>query len=457
MWTAAILAAAYASVPSGMPSPLSNDADTDRPIEMIRVIHEGGCVQPSGAQLVRARATLSTAQSRAAAERNDLTGGTNAAGPDNAGSPQSGSPQGGPRGDGFDGSGLDIVLQVSPAVAAQPLFLAAVERAVLRWERAVRSPVRILYEVDFTSGEPFVAAAQSSVFGNGPYPDVRAALIARAGPDTLDYVSALPESQFPHVGNAGTNSIPIYGDPRAVRKVLGSTDPTDILDPDGTIVFNTDFTFDLDNSDGITPGAIDVESVMLHEIGHTMGFVSGVDSQFIRTTLDLFRFGIDGTDNDPASLADISNPSIRRELRIGVEAAIDTVGAVGGFTEPLRLSTGTAGDGRQASHWKADELLGLDLPIGIMDPTVPLDALAPEFFTRADRLAFRLLGWDIALDAPPPCAADLNADAALDFFDVVAFIAAFSDRDPVGDFNADGLYNFSDVTAYLASFQAGCP
>lgn len=452
MWTAAVIAAAYASVPSGVPAQFFDDADAGRPIEMIRVIHGDGCVQPSSAQLVRARATLSTAGSRAAAERNQLFPTTHAAGFDGAGSLPAGF-----RGDGSGGAGLDIVLQVSPAVAAQPLFLAAVERAVLRWERAVQSPVRILYEVDFTSGEPFVAAAQSSVRGNGPYPDVRAALIARAGPDTLDYVAALPQSQFPHIGNAGTNSIPIYGDPRAVRKVLGLSDPTDILEPDGTIVFNTDFTFDLDNSDGVTPGMIDVESVMLHEIGHTMGFVSGVDSQFIRTTFDLFRFGIDGASNDPASLADISDPNTQRELRIGVEAAIDTVGAVGAFAEPLRLSTGTAGDGRQASHWKADELLGLDLPIGIMDPTVPLDALAPEFFTPADRLAFRLLGWDIALDGSPPCAADLTGDGALTFFDVTAFISAFNDRDSIGDFNADGLYDFFDVTAYLAAFQAGCP
>lgn len=46
---------------------------------------------------------------------------------------------------------------------------------------------------------------------------------------------------------------------------------------DGTITFNSDFTFDLDRSDGITAGTTDFVSVAIHEIGHALGFVSGVD------------------------------------------------------------------------------------------------------------------------------------------------------------------------------------
>ncbi len=55
------------------------------------------------------------------------------------------------------------------------------------------------------------------------------------------------------------------------------------------------------------------------------------------------------------------------------------------------------------------------------------------------------------------CPADLNADGALDFFDVSAFLSAFNAGDPAADFNGDGNYNFFDVSAFLGAFSAGCP
>ena len=55
------------------------------------------------------------------------------------------------------------------------------------------------------------------------------------------------------------------------------------------------------------------------------------------------------------------------------------------------------------------------------------------------------------------CLADLNSDGVLNFFDVSAFLTAFTGGDPVGDLNGDGLYNFFDVSVFLQSFAAGCP
>ncbi|MAO23995.1 MAG: hypothetical protein CMJ35_15500 [Phycisphaerae bacterium] len=60
-------------------------------------------------------------------------------------------------------------------------------------------------------------------------------------------------------------------------------------------------------------------------------------------------------------------------------------------------------------------------------------------------------------DGPPPCPADLNGDEVLNFFDVSAFISAFSGMQPDGDFNGDGLFNFFDVSAFISAFSAGCP
>ncbi|MGV6815041.1 MAG: cytochrome c peroxidase [Phycisphaerales bacterium] len=55
------------------------------------------------------------------------------------------------------------------------------------------------------------------------------------------------------------------------------------------------------------------------------------------------------------------------------------------------------------------------------------------------------------------CPADLNDDGTLDFFDVSAFLTAFTTADPAADFNGDGNFNFFDVSAFLNSFAAGCP
>ncbi len=55
------------------------------------------------------------------------------------------------------------------------------------------------------------------------------------------------------------------------------------------------------------------------------------------------------------------------------------------------------------------------------------------------------------------CPADLTGDGSLDFFDVSAFLSAFTSQDPLADFTGDGQFNFFDVSAFLNAFTAGCP
>jgi hypothetical protein len=55
------------------------------------------------------------------------------------------------------------------------------------------------------------------------------------------------------------------------------------------------------------------------------------------------------------------------------------------------------------------------------------------------------------------CAADLNRDGALDFFDVSIFLVAFNAHQPLADFDGNGSYDFFDVSGFLESFIAGCP
>ncbi|MBO6513270.1 MAG: hypothetical protein JJ974_04820 [Phycisphaerales bacterium] len=55
------------------------------------------------------------------------------------------------------------------------------------------------------------------------------------------------------------------------------------------------------------------------------------------------------------------------------------------------------------------------------------------------------------------CAPDLTGDQTLDFFDISAFLTAFSEQDSAGDFNSDGQFDFFDISAFLSAYSAGCP
>jgi len=57
----------------------------------------------------------------------------------------------------------------------------------------------------------------------------------------------------------------------------------------------------------------------------------------------------------------------------------------------------------------------------------------------------------------PSCLADLNEDGLLNFFDVSAFLVAYTEKDSLADFNNDGLFNFFDVSVFLTAYQDGCP
>jgi len=55
------------------------------------------------------------------------------------------------------------------------------------------------------------------------------------------------------------------------------------------------------------------------------------------------------------------------------------------------------------------------------------------------------------------CPADITGDGSLNFFDISAFLTAFSAMDPIADFTGDGAFNFFDISAFLSAFSAGCP
>lgn len=163
---------------------------------------------------------------------------------------------------------------------------------------------------------------------------------------------------------------------------------------DGFIQFAASgFTWDLNRTNGITAGAFDFVGLAIHEIGHALGFVSGVDvldtaaspgpteaSLTQVTPLDMFRCSSDSA-------------AANTTLDFTAGTAVKNFSLNNCATTLGQFATGfTHGDGRQASHWK--DSLGL----GIMDPTAaPGELLA---VTALDLLAFDAIGWDLAVPEP---------------------------------------------------------
>lgn len=168
---------------------------------------------------------------------------------------------------------------------------------------------------------------------------------------------------------------------------------------DGTITFSDAFKFDFDPSDGIDSDAFDFIGVAIHEIGHALGFRSGVDTYdaytapgsstvrpnalenaILSTSLDLFRYTAEGE-------LDWSTQGVPY-------FSID--GGASQLFGDSRFSTGTRnGDGRQASHFK-DSAAGVP-QLGNLDPTSGRGQM--QEITALDIAAFDAIGWSTSFDA----------------------------------------------------------
>jgi len=307
--------------------------------------------------------------------------------------------------DGVQTSNLgtfDIVINAGPTLAANPPAVAAFNRAAAQWEAYISDPITVTIAADMADlGSGGIIGQASSVILGASYDTIRDAMVADAGDEADDaIVASLPTAaQFSALMPTGASLDGDLTGTKANLKALGfgGLDTTFGV-TDATITFNTQFSFDYDNSDGVTPGTMDFETVAAHEIGHGLGFVSIVDTidyyvdqgllpkdNISPRTLDLFRFDDDGA-NDPSTAAEFT--TMARSLVPGNVEITDQIDPWSTSGVEILMSTGvTQGDGRQASHWK--DSLGL----GLMDPTLSLGETVPVHMN--DLRAMDLIGYEI--------------------------------------------------------------
>jgi Ca2+-binding RTX toxin-like protein len=150
---------------------------------------------------------------------------------------------------------------------------------------------------------------------------------------------------------------------------------------------NSSLTWDFDPSDGISFGAYDFVGLVAHEIGHTLGFDSGVDvldsnppapddGYTYVTPMDLFRFSTASTAYGNGVI-DWTASTTDKYFSID-----------GGTTKLASFATGVNyGDGQQSSHWKDN------LGLGIMDPTIALGERIQ--ISALDKQVFDVIGWNL--------------------------------------------------------------
>jgi hypothetical protein len=197
--------------------------------------------------------------------------------------------------------------------------------------------------------------------------------------------------------NDGSVNNTLLGMTTANAKALGFATTTSVANPDASITFSTNFSFDFDRSDGISSGSFDFMTVAQHEIGHALGFVSGVDeidscagaanacglpdtvnrfeNRWWYGPLDLFRYSAAGV----------------LDLRVGGSPYFSVDG---GATAIESFSTGSNyGNGYQASHFGTGSV---NLMRPFVGPGQSYDASA------ADLAAFDAIGWNVTAAVPEP-------------------------------------------------------
>lgn len=307
----------------------------------------------------------------------------------------------------FAGSAHALVINFTYAPDMDTRALGGFQAAANRWSAVLHDDVTVNLNIGFSVLGPGVLGSTGSTRGTVSYDAYRNALIADAwGATDKMAVANLPKSSCLNVYMNGTGVNPngkgsatpfldnnCNANNSTIRMTSANARAVGLLDAhdplsDGSVSFSSTFAWDFDPTDGVDANAFDFIGVATHEIGHALGFVSGVDTLDLNRTgnfsdaaftyiapADLFRCSADSK----AAGADIDWSADNRTKYFSLDNCGSNIAT---------FSTGrTFGDGQQASHWKDN------LGIGILDPTAARgERLA---ISATDLQLYDAIGWNV--------------------------------------------------------------
>ena len=301
--------------------------------------------------------------------------------------------------------GLKILLRATDQLMQNKEALLAFRRAAARWERYIRTNITVVIDVDFGEtlfGEPFDSPLVLGATYNPAYIATGESVSGLVGnlkslhPGDTQLQNLYDAIPIPTPTTAGPNLGKLIGGIINLQE-LGyadaNVDPDMDVTPFGSVAymgFNSNYSWDYDPSDGISPGKIDFDGTVTHEIGHALGFEAiafnsppyGPPNNYYYPW-DLFRVRPDSVEEGNltgfSTTQRVVTPGPAATEIWSVENNITYYKGTQVFFDGLKkleVSTatynGSGGDGYQASHWRNDLLrppsLGADRFIGIMDP-----------------------------------------------------------------------------------------